>query len=132
MKYSEVSHGFAIAIAVLGLLFLIYAVWYDAHADPPEITTGYRKFVREISARLHQIPELDELEKRKIEDAMQGILKKKEEKKTANITKSCVVGATRGCLTGLIAGGGLEGALVGGAVFGTMSPVILGVEYMMS
>lgn len=132
MKYSEISHGFAVAVFILGIMYIIYAIWHDQHnLDQPEITTGYRKFAREISARLHQIPELDELEKRKIEDKIQDLLRQKEEKKTDTITKSCVIGAARGCLTGLVAGGGVEGALVGGAVFGAMGPVILGIEHMM-
>jgi hypothetical protein len=129
MKYSEISHGFAMATLLLALMYVMYAVWCDRNTD---VHPGYRRFAREIYARLDHIPELDEVEKHKIEDKIQELVQQKEAKRTRGVAKACVIGAARGCLTGLVAGTGVEEALVGGAVFGAMAPVILGIESLMS
>jgi len=125
MKYSDISHGVVFAVFVVAAMYLIYAIWADSCVPD---STVHRKFARRIYARLDQIPDLDESEKRQIEDSIQDLIRQKEEKKTACLRRSCIMGAARGCLTSAVVGGGIEGMMVGGAVFGAMAPVMAGLE----
>lgn len=129
MKYSEVSHGLLVALCVISIIYVIYAIWHDYEADMAETDMRYKMFADEIRAKMETIPELDAAEKAKISEGIADVVEKK--KQAPRVIKSCVLNAARGCLTGAVTGGGIDGALTGGAVFGLMSPLMMGIENML-
>ena len=125
MDYSNLKSRLFYGILIVATFYLIFCIIND-EKDPR--LKHNKEFAEKLRLKLNTVKELDEIEKKKIDDEMHKLLN--ERSHLGNLTKNSVTGAIRGGLAGGLVGG-VEGALAGGIAFGAMSPVILMIETML-
>ena len=128
MKFNELSTKILIILVSVCIIYIFYTIFDEYIQEKKKKNqkdpNTYKIFGEELHKKINKIEELDKDERKEIAEVIKNLVTKysKPISKTKKVTESCFKGAVSGVLMGCMSGG-IEDALVGGLMFGVISPI---------